>query len=427
MLKELVRERLIAAADEIFGLFETTIASYEAKLCRARDETERHRRQLQAVTKTQVVVSLQDVQQLLGRQEELSPLLQRGCFKLEHEDPQSPNDKEEEKVHASKFPPTGVCVKPEDEAPECSRLHHHSPNEDDCRGPPPDKLLAPLSDNDNLEETLRSDADCEGDDKQSKCSEKETTPSDHKSLLTPQKHVAGLLFANKAMHRGVKPFSCSICRKGLTQRSSLIRHMRMHTGEKPFRCSTCGKSFSQKSALISHVETHTREIPFSCSTCGKVFSRKKYMELHMGIHLEQPFLCSVCKKTFPLKERLISHMSRHTREKRFSCSVCGKKFCRKTDLDCHTRTHTGERPFTCSVCAKSFSRKYHMKIHMRVHTGEKPFSCSICGKAYSRKLDMDVHMRKHTGEKPFSCSVCGEKFARWSHLMTHIQTHKSGE
>ncbi|XP_077377280.1 uncharacterized protein LOC144018699 isoform X2 [Festucalex cinctus] len=387
MLKELVRERLIAAADEIFGLFETTIASYEEQLRRARDESERHRRQLQAVCKTQVVVSLQDVQQMLGR----------GCFNLEREDPQ--NDKEEEKVDVSKFPPTGVSVKTEDEAPECSRLHPRSPNGGDCGGPPPDKLLAPLSDSDNLQETLRSDADCEGDDKQSKCSEEETSQSDHEHSLTPQKHVAGVLHANKAMHRGVKPFSCSICHKGLTQRSSLRRHMRLHTGEKPF----------------------------SCSTCGKVFSRKKYMAVHMRIHSEQPFLCSLCKKTFALKETLISHMSKHAPGKRFTCSVCEKKFSRKTDLVCHARTHTGERPFTCSVCGNSFSRKYHMKTHMRVHTGEKPFSCSNCGKVYSRKLSMVVHMRKHTGEKPFGCSVCGEKFARWNHLMTHTETHKSGE
>ncbi|XP_077377288.1 uncharacterized protein LOC144018705 [Festucalex cinctus] len=415
MLKELVRERLIAAADEIFGLFETTIASYEEQLRRARDESERHRRQLQAVCKTQVVVSLQDVQQMLGR----------GCFKLELEDPQ--NDKEEEKVDVGKLPPPHVSVKTEDEAPECSQLHPRSPNGDDCGGPPPDKLLAPLSDSDNLEETLRSDADCEDDDKKSKRSKVGKIQSDHESSLTPQKHVAGVLHANKAMPRGVKPFSCSICHEGFTQRSNLNRHRRMHTGEKAFRCSTCGESFSHKSSLMSHVEKHKRESSFRCATCGKVFLRKKYMAVHMRIHSEQPFLCSLCKKTFALKETLISHMSKHAREKHFTCSVCEKKFSRKADLVCHARTHTGERPFTCSVCGNSFTRKYHMKTHMRVHTGEKPFSCSNCGKGYSRKLNMVEHMRKHTGEKPFSCSVCGEKFARWSRFVTHTETHIGGE
>lgn len=56
MLKELVRERLIEAADEIFGLFERTIASYEKQLCRAREETERQRQKLEAVCKTNIVL-----------------------------------------------------------------------------------------------------------------------------------------------------------------------------------------------------------------------------------------------------------------------------------------------------------------------------------------------------------------------------------
>ncbi|XP_061622815.1 E3 SUMO-protein ligase ZBED1-like isoform X4 [Phyllopteryx taeniolatus] len=55
MLKALVRKRLIAAADEIFGLFERTIASYEEQLCRAREENEGQRRQLQEVcSKTRI-------------------------------------------------------------------------------------------------------------------------------------------------------------------------------------------------------------------------------------------------------------------------------------------------------------------------------------------------------------------------------------
>ncbi|XP_061623425.1 uncharacterized protein LOC133475077 isoform X2 [Phyllopteryx taeniolatus] len=88
MLKDLVRERLIAAADEIFGLFEGTIASYEEQLRRAREETERQRRQLEAVCKTQIVIRMEDVQQVIGRHVEFSPQLQWGSSSLEPQDPQ---------------------------------------------------------------------------------------------------------------------------------------------------------------------------------------------------------------------------------------------------------------------------------------------------------------------------------------------------
>lgn len=44
ILRSLVEERLIAAAEEIFGLFEKTIAEYEEELCQTKEEN--HRRQI---------------------------------------------------------------------------------------------------------------------------------------------------------------------------------------------------------------------------------------------------------------------------------------------------------------------------------------------------------------------------------------------
>ncbi|XP_054628562.1 uncharacterized protein LOC129179387 isoform X3 [Dunckerocampus dactyliophorus] len=137
MLKELVKERLMAAADEIFGLFERTIASYEEELCRTKEENERQRQQMEAVSKTHIVLHIEDVQQLSGRQEE------RRSFTLkEEEDPQPPHVKEEEQelgitqegefllgpdeADLAKVPPTGVSVKTEDsevKPPEGSQLH----------------------------------------------------------------------------------------------------------------------------------------------------------------------------------------------------------------------------------------------------------------------------------------------------------------
>ncbi|XP_077363986.1 uncharacterized protein LOC144007908 isoform X2 [Festucalex cinctus] len=46
LLRALVTERLNAAVEEIFGLFENTIAEYEEELCRSKDEIERQRQLL---------------------------------------------------------------------------------------------------------------------------------------------------------------------------------------------------------------------------------------------------------------------------------------------------------------------------------------------------------------------------------------------
>nr|XP_057937886.1 cilia- and flagella-associated protein 251-like isoform X4 [Doryrhamphus excisus] len=189
-------------------------------------ENERLRQQPEADEKTQAVLHIEDVQQLIGHQEECPPQPQRGGstwaqeelqppyiheeeeeeepepthIKEEDEEPQPPHIKEEEEeppptcvkeeeeelwitqegehllgpeeADLTRLPLTGVSVKTEDhedKPPESSQLHH-SPRSG------PDNLLAPLSDSDDTtsrspededsdyyQEPLSSDTDCEGD------------------------------------------------------------------------------------------------------------------------------------------------------------------------------------------------------------------------------------------------------------------------
>ncbi|XP_057688017.1 uncharacterized protein LOC130913423 [Corythoichthys intestinalis] len=90
MLKDLVKQRLSAAADEIFALFEQTIASYEEQLCRAREDNATQRPQLETVYKSHVVLCAEDIQQLISHQQ-VHLQLQEGSSILEHKDPLSPN------------------------------------------------------------------------------------------------------------------------------------------------------------------------------------------------------------------------------------------------------------------------------------------------------------------------------------------------
>ncbi|XP_054628935.1 uncharacterized protein LOC129179563 isoform X2 [Dunckerocampus dactyliophorus] len=213
MLEEPIRERLMAAADEILALFERTVASYEEELSRTREENERLRQQLEAVSKTRIVLHVEDDQQPIGHEEECPPRTQGGCYTLKQEDPQPPHVKEEEEEvwttregefllgpeepDITTFPVNVVFVKTEDhedKPPESSQLHH-SPSEqnkgaeppsssspqhmtteadgDHCGGSQADNLLAPSDsdhttshspedeDRDDNQEASSSDTDCE--------------------------------------------------------------------------------------------------------------------------------------------------------------------------------------------------------------------------------------------------------------------------
>ncbi|XP_061750500.1 zinc finger protein 333-like [Nerophis ophidion] len=326
MLRELVKERLMAAADEIFALFERTIALYEEELSRTREEKERHR-QLKTASQTESVLHLGEVQQVIGHPKER--LLGRTSTWKQVE-PQPPHFKREDEelwitqegerclrppeTDIPKLPLTGVSVKSEDheDEPVESSLHHHSPSEESRGAEPPNSSLrqlqttemgvdyfgAPLSDSEDqgrVEVPLSSDTDCE---------DHTGTHTDNKHSKCPKKKV------------GIKGFTCAFCVKSFFHKTDFARHIRTHTGEKPFACSVCGQRFARNGTLTTHMRTHTGEKPFACSVCAKTFSQKPHLIKHMRTHTgEKPFTCAVCGKRFSQKSAMVIHVRTHMRKK----------------------------------------------------------------------------------------------------------------
>ncbi|XP_032363838.1 zinc finger protein 771 [Etheostoma spectabile] len=309
MLRALVEQRLTAAAEEIFGLFERTIAEYEEELCRSKEENERQRELLDAVFNPQLRVH---------RADSFPPEQQECSSSVDQEEPESPphikEEQEElwssqeveqlqglEEADITKFPFTPVPVKSEDDEKEAqsSQLHQrptqHMETEadgEDCGGPEPARNSHPLLQPETKDQTEDS-------------SEPETDDSaDWKETREPQSALNSL----KHNSRCKKTFSCLECGRRFGQTGHLNRHMRTHTGERPFNCFECDKTFTVKETLKRHMVTHTGEKPFSCSVCNKSFTQSGSLRSHMVVHTgEKRFSCSVCDNRFTRSSHVITH------------------------------------------------------------------------------------------------------------------------
>ncbi|XP_008285573.1 zinc finger protein OZF-like [Stegastes partitus] len=413
-LRELINERLTAAAEEIFKEFEKTIVQYE-------EEIDRQRRMLDIIWKPQITLHTFKLPQYYVCQKEEFNAQQQLCHQegncsLEKEDPDFPQTKEEQEELCT-------SLDQEDEEPPqikeevveiCTSLDGekfvmkqetdifvvtppYEESEHTEREPKSDQLLShesPVVESSVPEVSMQVDSG-----------------STRKAELKPEKRYEGnsscsknadnsLLENNCDNYTGKKPLTQDICGKTMKDKSKLTKHFIVPTAERPFACETCGKSFRYSTYLKVHTRIHTGEKPYLCNTCGKRFSDSSTFRRHVAIHTgEKPFSCSSCGKSFSHSGALKVHMRIHTNERPYLCNTCGKGFPLPTQLRRHTRSHMGERPYLCNTCGKSFGQSCTLKVHMRMHTGERPYLCNTCGKSFGRSDTLKVHIKVHTGDK----------------------------
>ncbi|KAM3603747.1 uncharacterized protein V6R79_001405 [Siganus canaliculatus] len=425
ILRVSVHQRLTAAVEDILELFERTVEKYEQQLSR-------QQKLLDAVFQPQVRINRADEEQPVVIEAEWSP-------GLEQDEPQELPQVKDEQEEVGTSPEgdqfegldepdliqltlTSVPVKSEEDDNEEAQSfqHHNNQAKDDSDSDDLQTEAAKnLSEENHLQTEIhvyKSDSSRAQNDNSSDAEE----ASEPESGLNPLQNLEGSVSevgcpsgapdAPDSGHKqhvqapnGILPvdsvFSCSICGKSFSAKSTLRRHMVCHTDEKPFSCSVCKKSFSRKYSLKCHMTCHSEEKPFSCSVCKKVF-RWQNMKLHMALHSkERPFICLICNKAFPTKHYLETHMVSHKEEKPFSCSICKKSFQWQSQLKAHMVYHSEKKMFSCSVCKKFYKSQSNLNYHMLRHSEEKAFSCSICKKSFALKSSLKRHMGCHKDEK----------------------------
>ncbi|KAM9737908.1 uncharacterized protein ACNS7B_013434 [Menidia menidia] len=438
--RALVRQRLTAALEEIFGLFEGAVAEYEEEIGRQRSLLE---------ARPEPGRGGAGVYGCIMGEETCPPEPQDRGSSPHQEDLKRPHIKEEHKQlqveqedEVTVFGPILVKSEEEEEKPLYSLLYHaQSAQRDDCGMP----------------------------DSDGKTSESELkTRENRTSTRTPQPHKDPL--KNRGCDWSDKPFCCSACGKRFSQNSNLKTHMRIHTGEKPFSCSFCGKRFIQKVHLRHHLARHTGEKLFGCSTCEQRFNWLYQLKNHQCVRAAQrraeetreaaePMETAAGRRAEPEETARCLQPGAHDMTSQsaaagrgFSCPDCSKTFSQKAYLLEHLRCHRGEKAFTCSICNRGFPWRKQLQRHMRTHLIEQKLGCTACHKVFSWPYQLRVHQcaseessRSHPTQpspnwrsvpvshvghgalKQFPCSLCGEAFGLKDMLLRHLRCHTEDE
>ncbi|XP_021464184.2 zinc finger protein 250 [Oncorhynchus mykiss] len=332
LLNVFVAERLSAAAVEIFGAVEKTIAEFQELILCSAEENERLRRLLAMVIKPEIKLHRVDFQLLTP----VVPPEQQNCDQewspsLGQDDPEPTQIKEEQqKLRLSQEDP-----------PQPSHLYQNQTVDDEERSALPIIIT----------EEIKTDPDVE-------------------DYRVPQPTSDQPLSVHPDCSAAVeKLYQCKQCGNSFTRKGHLTIHSRIHTGEKPYQCKQCGRCFNVMSNLKQHMRIHTGQKSYQCKDCGKCFSRKCDLDRHTRIH---------------------------TGDKSFQCEDCGNAFNQKIELTLHMRIHRGQRTYSCPVCKKSYMELSHLRRHQSVHTGEKLHQCKECDKCFSYKGSLKLHMSTHT-------------------------------
>ncbi|KAJ8400119.1 hypothetical protein AAFF_G00401580 [Aldrovandia affinis] len=221
-----------------------------------------------------------------------------------------------------------------------------------------------------------------------------------------------------------KRWKCRMCEKSYTSKYNLVTHILGHSGIKPHGCPHCGKLFKQLSHLHTHMLTHQGARPHKCKVCHKAFTQTSHLKRHMMQHSEvKPYSCRVCGRGFAYPSELRAHELKHEKGRENVCVECGLDFPTLAQLKRHLTAHRGPTVYSCSDCEKTFQYPSQLQNHTMKHKDIRPYICSECGMEFVQSHHLKQHTLTHKGVKEHKCRICGREFTLLANMKRHVLIH----
>ena len=136
-------------------------------------------------------------------------------------------------------------------------------------------------------------------------------------------------------------FNCPYCPCGYSDEVCIIEHLKEKHNKTVFPCKICKKLLSRKDDLkrhISHAHGESKHENFQCLQCEYKTKRKENLNKHVkNKHEKAEYKCDICSKTFNWKQSMMKHKKTHE----------------ETKQDTHEQFGEGENPDENPVAGNS--------------------------------------------------------------------------
>ncbi|XP_044051243.1 zinc finger protein 260-like isoform X3 [Siniperca chuatsi] len=471
-LREFVNERLIAAAEEIFGVFKKTIVEYE-------EEIDRQRRLLDIFWKPEIKLHRIELpQQHVCTEEEVLAdqqlCIQERNSSLDQEDPEPPQIKEEQEELCTSQEGEQLLLKQETDA----FMLTPTDEESDHSEPEPNRDQQLLSHNSHVAESQDQKGELV---KQHGCTEEEVLTD--QQLCIQERNSS--LDQDDPEPPQIKEEQEELCTsqegEQLLLKQETDAFMLTPTYEESDHSEPEPNRDQQLLSHNTHVAESQDQKGGKHEDSDNIYN-STMSEIHRNTHTELPQQ-HVCTEEEILADQQLCIQERNSsldqedpeppqikeEQEELCTSQEGEQLVLKQEADAFMLTPTDEEsdhsepepnrdqqllshnshaaesqdqkggkhgdsgstrdaePENQQHKSESHSNNVYSstmsKIIRNTLAGKKSSKCDTCGKAFKHKSRLNIHIRTHTGEKPYSCTTCAKRFFDMSTLKRHLRIH----